>query len=168
MMCTKIFSPGYRIYMKGITYAVLLCFLISLNSCYTLSEETVTPEDLEYINDYSVIEVNTKSDSTINLEDYDVSYVNVSDSAKGVLKCVGKTPHSDINYKQNKKSVKPTREIPLDSITEIKIEKSKYDPGKTTLVTIVAVAGTLIVAGIITIALINATDELYHIVVKGH
>lgn len=168
MMFTKIYSQGYRIYLRGIAYAALLCFLISLNSCYTLSEETVTPEDLEYINDYSVIEVNTKSDSIINLEDYDVSYINISDSTKGVLKCVGKTSYSDIAIRKHNKTEKPPLDINLDSISKIKIEKSKYDSGKTTLVSIVAVASTLIVAGIIAIVWIKATDEAYHTIFKGH
>jgi hypothetical protein len=168
MMCVKIFSPGFRNYLRGITYATLLCFLLSFSSCYTLTEETITPEDLEYMNDYSVLAVNTKSDSTINLEDYDVSYVYISDSAKGVLKCVGKTASSDITSHQYKKAGKLPLDIHLDSVSKIKIEKSKYDPTAATLVTVGVVAGTLIVAGIVVILWVNAADETYHVLVPGH
>lgn len=134
MFYSKILSPKYRVYLRGITYSVFFAFLLSLTSCYTVSEETITTEQMNYRKDYEVLGVITKDNSVINLEKYNVEYIQGAGKSKGTLWCVNK-----YNYSSN------TFEIKLDSISKVRIENSKYDREKSTIVYAVVGVGSAII-----------------------
>jgi hypothetical protein len=167
-MYSKIFTPGYINYHRVIVILVLYTFLATLNSCYTVSEDYISSEDIEHRNDYEVTGVITKNDSTISLEDYNVTYFYGSDSTKGFLKCVGKTATSDFAGRKVNKNPKPDIEINLDSVSRIIIEKSEYDTTNSTVAIIGLVGGAVIIASIFAIFLINTTDDAYHVIVPHH
>jgi hypothetical protein len=168
MIYSRLLKPANSKYIRGIVLFLMLIFLVTMNSCYTVTEEKITAEDIEYMTEYEITGVITKNDSAINLEDYDVSYIYGSDSTKGILKCVGKTSSSDFTNQRNNKNLKPAFEIKMDSVSQLKIEKSKYDANKAALVTLGIVGGTVIIAGIVTILWINVTDDAYHVLVPEH
>jgi hypothetical protein len=146
MLYTKIFSPKYRNYLRGITYSVFFAFLLSLTSCYTFNEETITPEQLKSKKDYDIREVKTKNDSTINLENYEVTYIPKPDSTKEILKCEKMSYDGKFIEQYKYKSQISRFDIKLDSISKIKIEISKYHKEYTPLLYI---AGGLVIGSII-------------------
>jgi hypothetical protein len=159
MLYTRIFSPKYRNYLRGLTYLILLSFLWSLTSCYTFSEETITPEQLKSKKDYDIREVKTKNDSTINLKKYDVTYIPKPDSTKEILRCKKVNNNSRCTEQYKYKSQISRFDIKLDSISKIKIEISKYHKENTTLL---CVAGGLVVVSIIGLIIVgNSMNHMF-------
>jgi hypothetical protein len=135
MLYTKIFSPKYRNYLRGITYSVFFAFLLSLTSCYTVSEETITPQELKTKKDYTILEAKMKNDSVVNLEEYNVRHIPKSDSTKGVLRCVEKeSVYSQVTGRKDSAQKKNMFDLKVESISKLKIETSKFDASTTLIV----------------------------------
>jgi hypothetical protein len=135
MMYTKVFLPKYRHYLKGIVLFVLSIFLITLNSCYTVSEVAITPQALKTKEDYTILEAKLKNDSVVNLEKYNVSYIPKNDSTKGVLRCAEKeSVYSQVTGHKDYTQKKPIFEIKTDDISKLKIESSEFDASTTLIV----------------------------------
>jgi hypothetical protein len=135
MIYTKIFSPKYRNYIRGITYSVFFAFLLSLTSCYTVSEETISPKELYIKDNYTILEAKLKNDSVVNLEEYNVRHIPKSDNTKGVLRCVEKeSVYSQVTGRKDSAQKKNMFDLKVENISKLKIETSKSDAATTLII----------------------------------
>jgi hypothetical protein len=147
MIYSNILKAKLRNFLKVFVLLLVSIFTLSLYSCQTSYVETYTPEQLraDDKNDGAkIMEVITKTDSTINLENYEAKYNRSED----VIICK-KTDTTFINNGTTKQiKEKMVSKINLQNLTNAKTQKVKTDVP----MTILAVTGITLVLLVIAIA----------------
>jgi hypothetical protein len=156
MIYSNILNPKFRNLLRGFVLVLVAIFSLSLYSCETTSIETYTPEQLrvDTVNDGAkVLEVTTKTDSIINLEDYDAKYYRQFDKVTDAILLKNTSEKLTANDSQKgNKSKNNLSKISLQDILYAKVEKHEIDVPLTVLA-ITGVAVTAITAIIILISI---------------
>ena len=151
MIYALILKPEYKKTLKIIVFIILVAFSATLYSCQTVYTEYYTPEQLKTGEDVKYIEVKTKSDSTINLSDYEVTYYEKYKDTSNIL-LVEKdytTITKGEGLLRTYRTKKILTEIYLRDIKKIKVEKTKENIDNTILwisAAFIAVVVILIIA----------------------
>jgi hypothetical protein len=149
MIYSNILKSKYRNLLRGFVIVLIAIFTLSLYSCQTSYVETYTPEQLraDTLNDGAkVIDVKIKSDSTINLTDYDAKYYKKFNESKDVI--VWNKPDTVIVKSEPKIQNKLRNnfsKMSLQDILNANVEKEKINPHLTVLAIALTVAAILVI-----------------------
>jgi hypothetical protein len=154
MIYSIILKPKFRNIIKTFVSIMVVAFSATLYSCETVYTENYTPEKFNANTEGKCIEVTSKTDSTIDLTDYDVTYrEKYKDSSSVLLIEETVTPYTNYLSHSTGKLKKSIREIYLSDIKNIKVEKVKLDLGN-----------TIIFSGVILVALAIIGIISYYII----
>jgi hypothetical protein len=142
MIYTLILKPKFRNTLRILAFIILVAFSVSIYSCQTVYTESYTPENFNAKIEGELIEVTDKTDSIIDFTDYSVTYREKYKDSSSVLIIKEKDPY--LKYSGHPiKLKKSLREINLNDIKNIKVERKDFD-----------LENTLIFSGIILVAIV--------------
>ena len=153
MIYSNILKPKFRNLLRAFVVFLVAIFSLSLYSCQTTYTDKYKPENFKdsTYNDYNVkiLDITTKSDSVINLSDYEAKYY------PGLNECrrlyiykktdtifLKKEPVKEYKLKEN------VSKINLNDIMSANVEKTKTNVQMTVLL----VFGIVVTTGLILIA----------------
>ena len=128
MIYTNILKPKFRNLLRAFVLFLVAIFSLSLYSCQTSYIENYSPEKLRADTDYKILDVTTKDDSTIYLEDYDAKYYQQFNESKDVI--VWKTPETVMVKTETKKEYNLQNKISTINLRDIlnaNVEKKKIN-----------------------------------------
>jgi hypothetical protein len=138
MIYSKILSPKFRNLIRVFVIILVSVFSLSLFSCQTTYTDKYNPENFRdsTYNDYNVkiLDITTKSDSVINLSDYEAKYYPEFNDAEDVIVYkktdtifIKKEPVKEYKLKEN------VSKINLNDIMSANVEKTKTNVQMTVL-----------------------------------
>jgi hypothetical protein len=146
MIYSNILNPKFRNLLRIFVLFLVAIFSLSLYSCKTTSIETYSPEQLRAEDEVKILDVKTKTDSTINLSAYETKYCQkFNESADVIVWHKSDTIIASSEIKAERKIQNNFSKMSLQDISTIKIEKEKTDNIMILYGVIIAVSSILII-----------------------